>query len=917
MEGKMFWGKYLIWVMLLLGQICGSKSCIEKERNALFELKKYIISITEEGESNDFLTTWTNDTKSDCCMWKGLKCHHNSGRVIQLSISPLHLKERSLLNLSLLHPFEEVRSLDLSYSRCGGLFDDVEGYRSLRRLRNLEILDLSFNYFNNSIFPFLSAATSLTTLSLRNNEMDGSFPVEELRDLTNLELLNLGGNKFNGSIPIEEFTGLRKLKALGLSGNEFSGSIEFQGVCQLKHIEELDFSKNKLVGQFPICITSLTGLRVLDLSSNNLTGKLPSALGGLESLEYLSLFDNNFESVFSLGSLTNLSKLKVLKLGSTSNSGKVEREKYWKPKFQLSVISDSSWKPEFQLSVISLEACNLDNIPHFLLHQKDLRYVDLSDNNIYGKFPYWLLENNTKLEVLLLRNNSFRSFQLPESDHKHLLCLDVSVNEFDNLFPQNIGWILPHLKYMNLGNNGFQGNLPSSLGNMKKIEFLDISHNSFYGKLPKSFLKGCYSFRMLKMSNNKLSGENILESANFTLLFSLSMDNNLFTGKIGDGLRNSRSLSMLDMSNNSLSGVIPSWIGELPDLYALLLSHNTLEGEIPLSLFKYKSSGFDFQLVDLSQNHLSGGIPSLVNSRYPSVLLLQGNNLSGLIPDVVLVNVTVLDLRNNRLSGNIPEFINPYNISILLLRGNNLTGRIPHQLCGLGNIQLLDLSNNRLNGSVPSCLSNKSFGFGKEAKLDNSYYDSGVVSIIYFNIVFRSLIVEDQFIEYCDVDTKTKIEFVTKHRYDAYWGGNLKLLFGMDLSENELNGEIPVELGGLLTLQGLNLSHNNLSGVIPKSFAGLKNVESLDLSFNRLQGPIPPQLTDLSSLAVFNVSFNNLSGVIPEGRQFNTFDTQSYLGNPLLCGQANKISCNDITFQELDNGLEADESTTIDMESFY
>ncbi|KAF2595353.1 hypothetical protein F2Q70_00044664 [Brassica cretica] len=117
-----------------------------------------------------------------------------------------------------------------------------------------------------------------------------------------------------------------------------------------------------------------------------------------------------------------------------------------------------------------------------------------------------------------------------------------------------------------------------------------------------------------------------------------------------------------------------------------------------------------------------------------------------------------------------------------------------------------------------------------------------------------------------------------KHRYDAYLGGNLKLLFGIDLSENELSGEIPAELGGLVELQGLNLSHNNLSGVIPESFSGLKNAESLDISFNRLQGRIPQELTELNSLAVFNVSFNNLSGVIPQGNQFNTFDTQSFLG---------------------------------------
>lgn len=105
-------------------------------------------------------------------------------------------------------------------------------------------------------------------------------------------------------------------------------------------------------------------------------------------------------------------------------------------------------------------------------------------------------------------------------------------------------------------------------------------------------------------------------------------------------------------------------------------------------------------------------------------------------------------------------------------------------------------------------------------------------------IYVKSLLMLDQLSMDYEAATQTKIEFATKHRYDAYMGGNLRYLFGMDLSENELSGEILVELGVLLELYSLNLSHNNLLGVIPKSFSGMKNMESLDLSFNQLQGHI-------------------------------------------------------------------------------
>ncbi|WZZ06895.1 hypothetical protein YC2023_092816 [Brassica napus] len=860
MEGKVFLRKYLIWVILLLGQLHGYKSCVEKERKALLDLKQYLISVSVEGQSDYVLPTWTNDTKSHCCWWEGVKCNSTSGRVTKIAYSDLHLKESCFFNLSLLHPFEDVRSLDLSFNSFSGLFDDVEGYKSLGRLRNLEILDFSFNSFNNSIFPFLDAATSLTTLSL--------------------------------------------------SGNSFNGPFPDKVICEMKNMQELNLRENKLLGQFPLCLTVLTGLQFLDLSANQLTGRVPSSLGNLGSLKHLSLLDNNFEGLFSFGLLANLSELRVFKIGSKSKSFQVD--------------SISYWKPNFQLSVIELQSCNLFKVPNFLLHQKNLSIIDLSDNRISGVFPYWLLANNTKLKVLSLQNNSLTSFQLPESAH-NLGFLDVSANDFNHLLPEDIGWVLPHLMYINLANNGFHGYLPSSLGNMKELSYLDLSHNSFHGKLPRSFLMGCYSIGILTLSHNKLSGEVFPEAVNFTAVLELSMDNNLFSGKIGQGLRNLKSLNLLDISNNKLTGVIPSWIGEFTYLKTLLLSKSSLEGEIPFSLFNLTY----LELLDLSSNTLSGGIPPQVNSKRPVVLLLQDNNLSGVIPDTLLMHVAILDLKYNRLSGNIPAFTDTRNTHTLLLRGNNLTGNIPRQLCGLKNIQHLDLANNRLSGSIPSCLSNTSFELGKE----DTYYGTSVLQrFIYLSYLQRNLRVEKQDHVYLQspslleqVMRKTsdkssgqiKITFATKHRYDTYYLlGNLRLLYGMDLSDNELSGDIPTELGGLLELQALNISHNNLSGSIPESFSGLKNVESLDLSFNRLHGRIPPQLTELSSLSVFNVSYNNLSGVIPQGKQFNTFGAQSYLANSLLCGKPTNTSCNNSSFQEPDNGVEADGST-IDMVSFY
>lgn len=85
----------------------------------------------------------------------------------------------------------------------------------------------------------------------------------------------------------------------------------------------------------------------------------------------------------------------------------------------------------------------------------------------------------------------------------------------------------------------------------------------------------------------------------------------------------------------------------------------------------------------------------------------------------------------------------------------------------------------------------------------------------------------------------------------------------LHLSENQLNGEIPAELGKLSEMFGLSLDGNQLTGEIPPELGKIIYLERLDLAENQLTGEIPSELGDLRDLASLDLSDNHLTGEIP------------------------------------------------------
>ncbi|KAM4113359.1 hypothetical protein ACJW30_05G215000 [Castanea mollissima] len=869
--------KSLLWGLTVLVQLHRHRGCFEEERMGLLEIKEFVRS-SPNVTNHHLLPSWVNDEpKSECCEWERVTCNPTTGHVTQLSLQNIrdldidchyyidfgHQNVAWFLNVSIFETFQELRSLNLSCNGIGSwieneellVFEDLEildlsnnqlngfltvqEFKSLSKLSKLKHLDLGGNHFDKGILRSLGALSALTSLKLDSNEMEGLLYDQDLASLRSLEVLNLANNSFNGSLP--------------------------KCLCGLKKLEELDLQGNSFEGTLPSCLYNLTSLQRLDLTWNQFRGNISSLIAGLTSLKYIDLSYNLFEG-FSFSLFANHSKLELFKFRCGNKKVEIETE-------------NSDWVPLFQLESLVISNCSLNMLSHqfptFLFHQHSLRSLGLEYTGLKGPFPDWLFRNNTRLKYAILNDNSFSGhFHLPlflNSTHG----IDVSNNQLIGKLQRNIGEILPDIKYLSLSNNSFTGSLPSSIGNMSLLSVFDVSFNNFSGEVPKEVPVGCTMLSILVLSNNNFEGHlDWVPLYNLTTLSFLKINHNQFSGAMPNELPNFMFISFLDVSNNKLSGKIPTWICNQTEFRGILMENNYFEGQIPCD-------PITVEILDFSHNLLHGSLP-LWSSTQLKHLHLEGNIFSGSIPETFLnmSELLTLDISDNKLSGSIPSAISKTsNLRILLLGGNHLSGNISTQLCQLTNISLMDLSRNFFSGTIPHCFGHtQSFGFFNAENSGD------------FSLEFVNSFLDPNGINVYELDVE--VNFVTKYRLSSYKGGILTYMSGLDLSCNNLIGEIPPELGQLQGIHALNLSHNQLTGSIPKSFSNLTELESLDLSHNRLSKEIPPQLIELTFLEVFSVAYNNLSGRTPDMKaQFGTFEASNYDGNPFLCGVPLEKSC--------------------------
>jgi Leucine-rich repeat (LRR) protein len=687
---------------------------------------------------------------------------------------------------------------------------------------------------NSSLFRLVH----LQWLDLSCNDFNQSHIPSQVRDLTRLINLDLHWSSFSGQIPIE-ISQLSHLSSLDLSNN-FMGSPDYP---------TLDLKKPTLRR----LVANLTRLQKLDLSFVNISSTVPNILANLSSLTSLTLADCGLQGEFPIG-IFMLPNLEHLNVGG--NEGL------------------TGYLPDFTWS--------------------------------------------SPLETLILKDTSF-SGELPASIENlgNLTELDMSSCNFSGFIPSSIGNIT-ELFALHLSNNSLMGSIPPSLGKFVQLFDLDISHNQLTGPVPFEVIN-LRTLMFADLSYNLLHDEMHFELLNGTELIFLKLNNNWLSGPILTFVPTT--LLYLDLSNNFFTsfGQHPTFL-PLTELIFLDLKSNLLQGSLPIPPI----STVHF---DISNNLLTGNIPELFcNLRSLQVFDLANNSLSGSLPqcsDNFGASLSVLNLQRNKFQGSIPKtWIKGGQLKIINLSQNKFQGHLSRSLAKCTMLKVLDLSNNEFNDRFPSWLenlpnlqvlilrSNKFHGPISTSKSEYMFPKLRIIDLSHNNFVGKLPL---KLFGNCNAKTSETANYFTyiqvnsmtaynRYEYDysmtvtnkgeiMFYEKVQELFMVVDISRNRFVGEISKFIENLRGFHLLNLSNNALTGHIPPSLGSLTELEALDLSQNMLSGEIPQQLTQLTFLEFFNVSHNILTGLIPRGKQFDTFQNNSFEGNPGLCGRPLTKTC--------------------------
>ena len=589
---------------------------------------------------------------------------------------------------------------------------------------------------------------------------------------------------------------------------------------------------NDPVGQWQGVAITADRVTGLNLSNNQLNGTI-NDLSALDQLASLDLSNNQLDGNVPTTLNGNLSNLLLLDLSNNQLSGTMPT--------QLGMLTN-------------------------------LITLILNNNQLVGTIPA-AITNILNLQLLNLSSNKFvNEIPIDLDDLTDLVSLNLSNNLLDGTIPAEIS-ALNELQILILNNNRLSGSIPDPLGNLDSLRTLNLSQNDLTGSIPVA-LAQLDSLRILDLSLNQLDGNVINELGNLTILESLDLSFNLFDGSIPVQLSQLSKLKTLSLRGNQLTGTVATEFGDLILLESVDFAQNMLADSLPDDF----ANLVNLNILDISEN-LFNHLPDL--SSLGALISFQVDNNLLSFEDLE-ANFGLFSYSTDYS----PQAPVDKTINIAIPIGGAKTFTVESG----GSANLYRWKKDTI---ITVFNSDDNFSITNFQEGNAGSYTAEIINTIVPNLTLeRNPINVSRAINQIDSLTLLNlylntdgpnwlVSWDTSTAVSQWFGISIDSgrVVGINLSNNQLKGAIPVDIDNLEKLNNLRLSLNQLEDSIPTELGQLEELNILTLDNNQLVGSVPQSLADLNNLSILYINDNQLNQLPPnfsnldEFRIFNNFFT--------------------------------------------
>ncbi|CAL4067119.1 unnamed protein product, partial [Meganyctiphanes norvegica] len=310
----------------------------------------------------------------------------------------------SVLAPGLFSQLSHLVELDLSHNDLQSEWLTSSIFQGLIRLMRLDLSYNKISHLNAQVFRDLY---TVQVLQFSHNNLK-TIPAAAFSACTNLHRLDLSFNHLT-MISDRTFQGLNVLSHLALDNNSID-EITPNGLNNLTILKDLNLNGNKLTS-FPEAIVHLKYLETLDLGENLIRTLNRIPVKGLDKLYGLRLTGNIIKGNISKNTFLDIPNLKVLNLA----------------KNEITHVETGTFETNHNIEAIRLDANKLVNIHGLFEKLPNLKWLNVSDNNI-EIFDYHFIPVSLKW-LDLHKNKISKLGNYMERHDLNLQTLDASFNK--------------------------------------------------------------------------------------------------------------------------------------------------------------------------------------------------------------------------------------------------------------------------------------------------------------------------------------------------------------------------------------------------------------------------------------------------------------------------------------------------------